>query len=73
MCFKYEDLYPGGCWDYLEWGVGERQIGDGCLIHLIEDEYGAEITDSGAFIKEFFTFCEAMHERGVMRPKKEPA
>lgn len=69
MCFKYEEEYPGSCWDYMEWGLGERDIGDGSLINLLKDGYGVEFQSADAFLGEFFKFMEQMHERGIMRPK----
>ena len=68
MCFKYEELYSGTCWDYMEWGIGERSIGDGSLLHLLEDEYGADI-DWEQFKQEFFKFMETMHEKTIIKPK----
>ena len=73
MCFKYEKEYPSGCWDYMEWGLGERNIGDGSLIHLLEDQYGVEFRSTDEFRIEFFRFMEQMHERGIVRPKSEEA
>lgn len=71
MCFKYEEEYPGGCWDHMEWGLGERNIGDGSLINLLEDQYGVEFQSANEFLTEFFHFMEQMHERGIVKPKSE--
>ena len=71
MCFKYEEEYEGGCWDYLEFGQGDRNVGDGSLTHILEDEYGAEI--NAEFISEFLRFLEQMHDRGIIKPKPKEA
>ena len=72
MCFKHEESYPRACWDYMEWGEGERSVGDGSLLHLLEDEYGIDVNWE-KFKGEFFQFMERMHDQGIIKPKLEDA
>jgi len=70
MCFKYEGQYGSG-WDYMEWGEGPQQLGN--LIKFLRDEWEVEMGPSGStvFLKEFFKFCEQMHERGIIKPSED--
>ena len=71
MCFKYEEMYEGGCWDFLEFGIGDRDVGDGSITNILEDEYGVEIGEE--FIDRFLRFMEQMHEQGIIKPKPKLA
>lgn len=67
MCFKYEDRYPGGCWDAPF--VYGRETEPAIWEWL--DNFGVELVDVEQFRLDFFTFMEVMHDRGIIKPKTE--
>mgnify|MGYP001560385542 CR=1 FL=1 len=69
MCWKYEDIYPGQCWDLLEKGVfWSDDAGDGSLPAFLSEFCGITVVNRDAFLEAFFKMCETLHEVGIIRP-----
>lgn len=66
MCMKYEESYPGSCWDYLFFDTGRQES----IIELLRDYYGTEIVDSERFRYRFFDLIEKFHEEGIIKPRE---
>lgn len=65
MCFKYEDLYSGSCWDVPFLYGRETEPAMWEWLDLL----GVELADAETFRQEFFTFMEGVHERSIIKPK----
>jgi len=77
MCFKYEQEYDAGCWDYLAWGTWENCPKCRAEIHstdaitrLLEQFYDVEFNNCDKFMDRLLRFFEGLHEEGIIRPKK---
>lgn len=69
MCFKYEDFYPGYCWDLLEkGGFWQDEASDGSFPAFLAEFCGIEVVDRDAFLRAFFAMCEVLHDNGTIRP-----
>ncbi len=75
-CFKYEELYNGPCWDFLEWGTwencpkcGAEIHGIGSITRLFTEHYGVQFNDINGFMDALLRFMEQMHEAKIVEPK----
>ncbi len=66
MCWKYEDLYPGGCTDFIFFG---REHTDAGVLNNLEMYVGAKI-DYEKARPGLEKLMSEWHETGVMVPEK---
>jgi len=63
MCWKYEPLYDGQCFDYIGF------LGfDECLIDFLSEHYDIKVLDPKQFTTETFKFLTILHENGIIEP-----
>ncbi len=77
MCFKYEEQYDAGCWDFLEWGISDNcpeckaeLPAPDCIVRLLEEFYDVQFHDVNKFMDRMLRFFEELHEKGIIKPKK---
>ena len=68
---KYEEQYPGFCWDYMFGLYPEQEDGD--IRTFLGDSYGVEVVNDTEFERRLIETFEKMHEDGIIRPKKDEA
>ncbi len=63
MCWKYEPLYDGQCFDYMVFkGFDE------CLIDFLEEHYDIDVVDANLFISKVFRLLTELHENHIIKP-----
>lgn len=69
MCWKYEDLYAGHCWDFLLDDL--QDTGDKGLFDRMRDDFGVEFDRTANPARELFQLFESWHERGLIKPNAQ--